>query len=429
MTKLLVILNSLLIAIMLVFIVAKTVSASGHYDETKVPQYTLPDPLLAKDGSVVTTARQWKSFRRQEILSLFEQEVYGRRIANPEKLRFEFHPIQRDALGAKAIRKQVTIHIESEGKTHAMHLLVYLPTSINKKVPLFLAYNFNGNHSISADPGIDLPSAWMRWPNNHRAQEKDRGKSTSRWPVEMILDRGYGIATVYYGDIEGDHPEGWKDGIRSQFTKDKHGAIITPKDSGAIAAWAWGLSRAMDYLETDGDVNAKQVIVMGHSRLGKTSLWAGANDERFAITISSMSGCGGAALSRRAFGETVKRINTTFPHWFCGNFKNYNDNESKLSIDQHELIALMAPRAVYIASAEKDLHADPHGEFIAGEKAGPVFQLFGKTGVGVKLQPEVNQPVGDYIGYHIRTGKHDVTDYDWNAYLDFADRHFKRGIK
>jgi len=185
----------------------------------------------------------------------------------------------------------------------------------------------------------------------------------------------------------------------------------------------------MDYLETDDVVNAKQVIVMGHSRLGKTSLWAGANDERFAITISNNSGCGGAAISRREFGETVRRINKHFPHWFCGNFKKYNNKLSELSVDQHQLIALMAPRPVYVASADKNLWADPYGEFISAKKAGPVYQLFGKTGVGVTAQPQVNHPVGEYVGYHMRTGKHGVTDYDWNAYLDFADKHFKHRKK
>ena len=402
-----------------------------NYNEEKVPEYKLPKLLHMSYGAKITSKSQWTRDRRNEILGLFEQEMYGRRPAKPDGVEYITSSVQKDALRGKAIRKEVTIRVGSIGPGFDLHVLMYLPANASGEVPVFLGYNFNGNHSINSDPGITLSKAWMRTENgvgykNHRANEEARGLSSSRWPVETILARGYGLATIYYGDIEPDHAEGWKDGIRAHIHKDQKGNDLALEDWSAISAWAWGLSRVMDYFETDEAVDAKHVALLGHSRLGKTSLWGGASDQRFYIVISNESGCGGAALSRRAFGETVERINTRFPHWFCHNFSKYNSNENELPIDQHMLIALMAPRPVYVASAEGDQWADPNGEFLSAKHAGPVYKLFDKKGVGVDSQPEVNQPVGDFIGYHIRTGKHDVTDFDWAQYLNFADRHFNK---
>ncbi len=400
-----------------------------NYDESKVLEYTLPDPLTADDGKPVKSARQWQQSRRAEVLELFESTVYGRRARLPSNLTFTTTSINPNALGGKATRKQVTLRFEKEAHRFALHVLVYLPNSVNGSSPLFLGYNFNGNHSIHPDPGIHLSTTWMRRNErgnvNHQATDAARGQSASRWPVETILGRGYGLATVYYGDIEPDHAQGWQEGIRSFYQTDEKGAPLELEDWSAISAWAWGLSRVMDYFESDEAIDASRVALLGHSRLGKTSLWAGASDERFAITISNNSGCGGAALSRRAFGETVARINTSFPHWFNRTFKQYNGREYALPIDQHMLIALMAPRPVYVASAQEDLWADPNGEFLSAKHAGPVYELFGLKGVGVASQPPANTPVGGHVGYHIRTGGHDVTDYDWEQYLNFADKHLK----
>ncbi|MBC8002682.1 MAG: acetylxylan esterase, partial [Opitutaceae bacterium] len=331
------------------------------------------------------------------------------------------------------IRKEVTLTIYGDHGGQEIHLLTYLPPSTRKPVPIFLGLNFEGNHTINPDPGITLAMQWIQKSKGglytaERAPESSRGKSIGRWAVENILARGYGVATVYAGDIEPDFNNSFRDGIHSMYFKSDQ-YKPEPAEWGTVAAWAWGLSRVMDYFEKDKDIDAKKVVVTGHSRMGKAALWAGATDQRFAIVISNNSGEGGAALARRWFGETTVRINTSFPHWFSGNFKKYNDHENDLPFDQHELIALMAPRPVYIASAQEDQWADPKGEFLSGFHAESVYKLYGKKGLGVTEQPATNQSVGDFIGYHIRTGKHDVTDFDWAQYLDFADRHFGQSKK
>ncbi len=406
-----------------------------NYDEAKIPAYTLPDPLVARDGTRIRDSATWVARRRPELLELFAREVYGRTPAGrPAGMHWAVTSVDRAALGGKAVRKEITVWFTARKDGPKMHLLIYQPpgaAGAHAPWPAFLGYNFYGNHCVHADPGITLSTAWMR-PNpankivNNRATEGSRGVSASAWDIETVVGRGYATATVYYGDLCEDRAEGLTASVGALFGTNAVEAR-RPDEWGAIGIWAWGLSRALDYLETDGEIDPRRVAVHGHSRLGKTALWAGAQDERFALVISNNSGCGGAALSRRVYGENVARINASFPFWFAKNFRAYNGRESALPIDQHALIALAAPRPVHVASAEDDRWADPKGEFLAAKHAEPVYALFGRKGLGVASQPPVNRPaIGDGIAYHLRPGKHAITPYDWAQYLDHADRVLRR---
>ncbi len=395
------------------------------YDEAKVLEYTLPDPLTCLDGTKVTTPEIWREKRRPEILELFRTYMYGRApIGRPKEMSFELFDHDRNAFGGKATRKQVQIRFTGKPDGPSMDLLIYLPNDVPRPVPLFLLLNFNGNHAICKDPAVHIKPTFDRRTGEMVMQGEDsRGQDAGSFPVERILSRGYGLATAYYGDIAPDFPGSFGHGVFAAF--DRLFGEKRPADAwGAIGAWAWGLSRAMDYIESDEELDSKRVAVLGLSRLGKTALWAGAQDERFAIVISNDSGCGGAALSRRRFGETVALINRAFPHWFCENFKRYNDREDDLPVDQHMLIALIAPRPAYVASADEDLWADPRGEFLAAKAADPVYKLLGADGLPADEMPPLDTPVMGGIGYHIRSGGHALTEYDWERYMDFADLHY-----
>lgn len=392
---------------------------SPNYDESRVGMYTLPELLVTDHGKTIRTAKEWEQLQRPALLKKFTTQVYGRIPGRPENFHFEQTSQDGNALGGKAIRKEITLYFTAGKQGPSLHVLLYLPKKSSEPVPVFVGLNFQGNHSTQADPGLTITD---NWKGLHLGQKPERGGQARRWPAEEILKSGYGLATAYYEELEPDHPEGWRQGIRQTLDQELD---IKPQEWGAIGAWAWGLSRIMDYLESEPAVNAKKVVLTGHSRLGKAALWAGVNDQRFAIVVSNDSGEGGAALSRRNFGETVLRINSAFPHWFIDTYKTYNHSVDQLPVDQHMLLALVAPRPLYVASASEDQWADPKGEFLSAMHAEPAYALYGKKGLMTDHQPPADHPVGETIAYHLRTGNHDILLYDWQQYLRFANRHFK----
>lgn len=408
-------------------------------EESQVAPYTVPDPLVMADGAPVRDAATWRARRRPELLRQFESLVYGRTPEQPLLVVASNPRVERN-IGTKgsdpavpgAARTEVTLHLSRAGREVAINLLLYTPAIARGPVPVVVGLNFNGNQAVAADPGIALATSWL--PDraagvaNNRATDQTRGVEASRWQVETLLARGYALATAYYGDLDPDFDDGFQNGVHPLFYRPGQ---TRPADGqwGAIGAWAWGLSRMLDYLETRRDVDARRAIVMGHSRLGKAALWAGAQDRRFAMVISNNSGCGGAALGKRVFGETIAHITASFPHWFTARFSRYAGHEADLPVDQHELLALIAPRPLYVASAVEDRWADPRGEFLGALGADPVYRLLGTPGLGVTEMPAVDTPVGHTIGYHVRSGGHDVTAYDWAQYLAFADRHLGRPLK
>lgn len=420
--------------------IAKEPAFVANYDESKILPFELPDPLMDQEGNQVRAAEQWPA-RREELRDLFVQHVFGRM---PNERRIKTRVLRRDPAWneGRSVRYELAVEIlplkeqDSESGGLAIAVLVDVPAkaSASKPVAAFLGLNFKGNHTTTDDPNVRLTSSWVKderneKSNKHAAAEAGRGMSSHRWPSEMINDRDYALVTVHYGDIDPDFDDGFQNGIHGLFA-DWIDQLPASERPGSIAGWTYGLQAVLDAIEQTPElgIDASRVAVIGHSRLGKTSLWAGAVDPRFAMVISNNSGCGGAALSRRAIGETVGRINRSFPHWFCDKFNSYSENENAMPVDNHELIALAAPRPVAVGSATKDTWADPKGEFLSAKYASPVYQLLGKTGlvdsIGnlPEVLPEADQAYSSgTISYHLREGKHDLTEHDWKRYLSFAD--------
>ncbi len=402
-------------------IMGQNKNAPVNYDESQVPNLELPDPLKANDGQVIETAKQWEKKRRPELLRMFSEMEYG---VTPRqtgiKVKHEVVATNLNAMGGLATQKQVRFTFTGKnGKSVQALLLLYIPNNLRGRVPVIVSYNFHGNQTTTMEPDV-ITSPSKDIVKSLGSEAWVRGEQMSRWSYEMALQRGYAVATMNYHDICPDSPDLMAQGIPSLLPGYD---VRNRKENewGAIGIWAWGYSRIADYLEKDKRIDKGRMVVLGHSRLGKTAVWAGVQDKRFKAVISNDSGCGGAALAKRVFGENVGRITANFPHWFCPAFNQFSENEASLPFDQHELLSLIAPRHAYVASAEEDSWADPKGEYLSLYYAGPVYRLYGMRGLPSKEQPAIHQPRHYDVGYHIRAGRHDVTPYDWQCYLDFLD--------
>lgn len=400
-----------------------------NYDESKASNFELVSVLAGPDGKKIESKDQWPTHRKY-LVDLFAREEYGFAPTEPVSIRTEIFDDGIAELGGRANpkirRRQVAVYLQRNGKEVRVDLAIWSPKD-RLQAPCFLGLNFRGNQSTCDDPSIRLTTSWCDSRNpgvvDNKATQASRANQSERWPIAQVVEAGYAVATAHYSDIDPDFDDGFENGVHSLFPEHRIDAEH-PDRWGSIAAWAWGLSRLADVLEKLDGIDPQGLMVLGHSRLGKTSLWAGATDQRFKIVISNNSGCGGAALSKRVYGESVARINTSFPHWFNRNFRKYNDKEELLLFDQHQLIAAMAPRPVYIASASKDKWADPLGELLSGYHATDAYRLFGKQGLEIKELPAVNTPVAQgAIGYHLRDGEHDMLLYDWQEFMSFAKRN------
>jgi len=401
-------------------LLASLTAFATNYDEAKVGNYVLPDPLVCTDGSRVTNSETWFTKRRPEILELYRENIFGHSPAAGTNVTFNVWEISTNALGGTATRKQIEINFSGTPAGPFAHMLLYTPAG-KISTPTFLCLQFNGNYTVIDDPAIAIFPVWS-WKTRALAMPKnpERGAAAQNWKIAETLARGYGIALIYYQDIEPDLPGG----VGAKFGVRKNFPPPSTNDWGAISAWAWGASRALDYLQTDKDVDAQRVILFGHSRLGKTVLWAGAQDTRFAAIIANCSGEMGASLSRRNYGETVGDVAKHFPYWMAGNFQQFSNHWNNLPLDSHFLISLIAPRPLFLNTGSEDRWGDPHGEFLAARAATPVYELLGKTGISETNFPPLDRTLLHDIGFNCHTGKHDVLPTDWDNFLNFADLHF-----
>ena len=371
-----------------------------NYDETKVPAYVLPDVMKTTANNSIRNKKEWERSRRGEILKLFENNIYGQMPKSYDSIKYSIVNEDKASMEGKASLKEVLIEVFNQRKTVKINLVLFVPNNVIKPVPAFVLINNRSKDNM--DPA--------------------RITKSDFWPAEIVVDAGYAVAAFHVDDLAPDNKDLFMNGVLQLYPEQ----LTADNGMRAIGAWTWGASRVMDYFEKDQSIDRKKVVVVGHSRGGKASLWAAAQDERFAICVTNCSGNTGAALARRQFGERIAVINTSFPHWFNNNYKTFNDKENTLPVDQHMLISLIAPRPVYATNASEDLWADPKGTFLSLKHAEPVFLLFGLKSELPKLPPALDTPIiRSPIGYHNRTGKHNLTVYDWTNFIKFADYHFK----
>lgn len=370
----------------------------ANYDESNVPPYTLPDVLKTSANVSVKNKASWETIRRPEIITLFEDNVYGQMPKFYSRLSYRITNEKTGAMGGKATLKEILIEVVNNNRPVQINLVLFVPNQPRRPVPVFLLINNRGKENT--DP--------------------TRTKQSDFWPAEMVIDSGYAVAAFHVSDLAPDDTATYATGVLQLYPDQ----LTATNGMKAIGAWAWGASRVLDYLEKDAAVDAKKVVVVGHSRGGKASLWAAAEDQRFAMCVTNCSGNTGAALSHRRFGETIGQINTTFPHWFARNYRKFNNNEDALPLDQHMLLATIAPRPLYATNASNDLWADPTGTFLSLKHAEKVYALYGLDKKLPSRPPAVNQAVaGSGLGYHNREGEHDLTAYDWRNFIQFARDH------
>lgn len=396
-----------------------------NYDEAKVGTYTLPDALTLNNGKSVRDAKTWWKQRRPQIVELFETQQFGRAPGRPAAESFEVFDKGTPALGGKAIRKQVRIYLTADKSDPSIQLLIYLPTGATKPVPMFFSINFGALQNITDDPGIKTETVWDP-KTGKRIAPPEMFKRFGHMDVLPLLEAGFGVATYYYGDVDPDMPNGFANGIRAKYLKAGQ-SERAEDDWGSIAAWAWGMSRVQDYFETDPSIDAKRVAIHGVSRLGKTVMWAGAHDQRFAAVIASCSGEGGAALSHRDYGETVAHLTAPdrFPYQFAKNYAKYGGFPDKAPFDANMLIALIAPRPLLLQTGDTDKWSDPKGEFLAAVAAGPVYRLLGKQDLGTETWPGAKQEVGHDLTYYMHDGGHGMVPSDWGVYVEFLKQHLQ----